>query len=155
MRLAIVFAFCTSAAFSQQQQFAELGDFKLASGEVIRECRIGYRTIGKLNDSRSNVVLIPTWANGTTEQLKSNVGPGSLLGLEDDYVILADALANGVSSSPSTSRLQPHMHFPKVTIRDMVNAEHELLTKVLRIEHVKAVMCISMGAMQTFQWMVA
>jgi homoserine O-acetyltransferase len=33
----------------QELKFAKLGDFKLQSGEVIRDCRIGYRTFGKLN----------------------------------------------------------------------------------------------------------
>jgi hypothetical protein len=36
------------AAFAQdgQQQFASLGDFKLESGEAIRDCRLGYRIFG-------------------------------------------------------------------------------------------------------------
>jgi homoserine O-acetyltransferase len=55
---------------AQELKFASLGDFKLESGEVIRDCRIGYRTFGKLNADGSNAILIPTWANGTTDQLQ-------------------------------------------------------------------------------------
>jgi len=70
-------------------------------------------------------------------------------------VITVDALSNGVSSSPSNSRAQPRMKFPRITIRDMVETQHELLTRVLGIHHLKAVMGISMGGMQSFQWIVA
>jgi homoserine O-acetyltransferase len=47
------------------------------------------------------------------------------------------------------------MKFPQFTIRDNVNAQHEVLTKVLKIKHLYAVYGISMGGMQTFQWMVS
>ena len=143
------------AARAQEQKFAELGDFKLESGEVIRDCRVGYRTFGALDAGRSNAILFPTWASGTTEQLASNFGPGRLVDTSKYYVVAVDALGNGVSSSPSNSRAQPRMKFPRFTVRDMVNTQRELLTRVLGVRHLRAVVGISMGGMQAFQWAVS
>jgi homoserine O-acetyltransferase/O-succinyltransferase len=150
--LMLFFLVLVAPALAQQQQFGEIGDLKLVSGEALRECRVGYRTFGQINAEKSNIIVYPTWANGRTEQIESGMAWLTDAGY---FVIAVDALSNGVSSSPSNSRLQPRMKFPKITVRDMVESQHELLTRVLYIDHVKAVMGVSMGAMQTFQWAVA
>src|SRR5205814_3810637 len=115
--LAAMVVASTNCLCAQEQKFADLGEFRLVSGEVIHDCRIGYRTFGKLNADKSNVVVFPTWAGGTTEELRGDVGPKGLVDDADYFVILLDAFANGVSSSPSNSAKQPHMKFPKITVR--------------------------------------
>jgi homoserine O-acetyltransferase len=62
LRSFLLLLLLTSGAAAQDLHFAELGDFKLESGEVIRDCRIGYRTFGKLNADKSNAILFTTWA---------------------------------------------------------------------------------------------
>ena len=151
----------TAAALGQSQrgaapqQFADLGDFKLQSGAVIHDFRLGYRTAGKLNSAKSNAILWATYLGGRSEELLDYVGPGNIADTKKYFVILVDSIGNGVSTSPSSSKTQPRMQFPKFTIRDMVESEHRLVTEVLHIPHLRAVMGFSMGGMQTFEWVTA
>jgi homoserine O-acetyltransferase/O-succinyltransferase len=145
-----------SSVYGQEQKFAALGDYRLENGDVVNDLTIGYRTFGTMNADRSNIVLYFTWAGGRTSQLNFKPSDkGSLIDTSKYFVVAIDALSNGVSSSPSTSKIQPRMHFPRYTMRDLINVEHLFVTRSLRLDHVKAVTGVSMGGMQAFQWMAS
>ena len=145
----------STKASDAPQQFADLGDFKLQSGAVIHELRLGYRTAGKLNPAKSNAILWATYLGGGSAELLDYVGPGNIADTTKYFVILVDSIGNGVSTSPSNSKTQPRMQFPEFTMRDMVESEHRLVTEVLHTSHLRAVMGFSMGGMQTFEWVTA
>jgi homoserine O-acetyltransferase len=136
----------------QPPLMGRLGDLPLTSGETLEDCQVEYRTLGSLNAEKSNVVVWATWFGGITKDLVELVGPGRLVDSSKYYVVLVGALGNGISSSPSNSPQQPRLGFPSLSIRDMVESQHRLLTRVLGLNHVRAVMGISMGGMQTFEW---
>jgi homoserine acetyltransferase len=137
------------------QQFTVFGDFKLQNGDVIHDFRLGYRTLGTLNADKSNAVLWPTWLGGKSEDLLQFIGPGKVVDPSKYYVVLVDAIGSGVSASPSNSKTQPLLRFPIFTIRDMVESEYRLAIEVLHLAHLHAVVGISMGGMQTFEWAAA
>lgn len=137
------------------QQFADLGEMTLESGQVIHGCKLGYRTVGTLNAERSNAVLFPTWFTGNSAGAMAQVSPEKLFDPAPYFVVFIDALGDGVSCSPSNSVSQHGPAFPNFTIRDMVMTEHRLATEVLGLRHVRAVMGSSMGGMQTYQWVVS
>ena len=145
-----------AVAEDSTQQFAELGRCTLDSGQTIERCRVGYRTFGTLNAAGDNAVLMPTWLNGRTEDMLPLVGSAPsktrLLDTTKFYVVLLDALSDGVSTSPSNSDEQKGANFPAITERDMVRAEYRAVTEVLHLKHAHAVIGISMGGEQTFEW---
>src|SRR6185312_10432895 len=83
------------------------------------------------------------------------IGPGRLVDSSTYFVVLVDAFGNGVSSSPSNSAQQPGDAFPEFTIADIVRSQYRLATETLGLTHLHAVVGISMGGMQVFQWLVA
>jgi homoserine O-acetyltransferase len=134
---------------------AELGDLKLESGEVILDYRHSYVTHGKLNGDKSNAVLICASLTGNHHRLDFLIGEGSALDPSRYFIVATDPIGNGLSTSPSNSARQPGMQFPRFTIRDMVNAQHRLLSGQLGIVRLHAVVGASMGGMQALQWAVS
>jgi homoserine O-acetyltransferase len=146
MRALAFILFCTSL-FAADQQFVELKNLKLVSGQTVASCRVGYRTFGTLNAAKDNAVAFPTWFSGKSADLEQFFGPDKLVDTSRYFGVAIDALSNGVSCSPSNA---PDL--PQVAIADMVHAEYRVLTEGLGLKSVHAVVGISMGGMQTFEW---
>src|SRR5687767_4048012 len=128
-----------------------LGACRLSSGATIDDCRVAYRTYGRLSPARDNVVLIPTFFAGRSEDHRFMLG--DYVDTTRYHVVIVDALADGHSSSPSNSRAGAAA-FASVTIGDMVDVQHRLLTERFGLRHARAVVGISMGGFEAFEWAV-
>ncbi len=136
-------------------QLYKIGDLKLESGEVIKDFAISYVTHGTLNAKKSNAILMVTAISGNHHRLDFVIGPGKALDTNKYFIVATDAIANGLTTSPSNSKAQPGMKFPRFLIRDMVTSQHRLMTEHLGINHVVTVVGPSMGGMQVLQWGVS
>jgi len=147
-----------AAAHTPQQpphQLYSEGDLKLESGETIRDFSISYVTHGTLNASKSNAILMVTAISGNHHRLDFMIGPGKALDPDKYFIICTDAISNGLTTSPSNSKAQPRMQFPKFVIRDMVESQYRLVKEKFGIDHLVAGIGPSMGGMQTLQWGVS
>ncbi|HEX3157369.1 MAG TPA: alpha/beta fold hydrolase [Gemmatimonadaceae bacterium] len=131
---------------------ARLGSCRLASGATIPDCRVAYRAFGRLSAARDNVVLIPTFFAGRSEDHAFMLG--TYVDTTRYHVIIADALADGHSSSPSNTPAPARRAFADLAIGDMVDAHRRLVEEHLGITRLRAVVGISMGGMQAFEWAV-
>jgi homoserine O-acetyltransferase len=151
---------CVEAAETQPSavQTCALGDLKLESGEVIRDFRMTYITFGTLNEKKSNAILSLHGLQGNRNSQSYWVGRGKAFDPDRYFIVQPDTL--GVASSDPNATTSPtrsglNMKFPRFNIRDMVNAEHRMLTECLGIEHLVAVAGSSMGGIETMQWAVS
>jgi homoserine O-acetyltransferase len=138
---------------------AVLKDFHFASGESLSELRIHYRTLGRPvrgpSGSVANAVLILHGTTGSGAQFirpefaGELFGAGQLLDASRYYLILPDGIGHGRSSKPSDGL---RVRFPRYRYRDMIAAQHRLLTEALGVDHLRLVMGTSMGGMHTWLW---
>ncbi len=129
--------------------------FTLESGEAIRDFRQSYLVHGLPEADGSNVVLVTSSLGGDAHRMDFLIGEGLALDTSRYCVIATDAIGNGWSSSPSNSSTQKGMDFPGYSIRDMVNAQHCMLSETFGFRNFHAVVGASMGGMQALQWAVS
>lgn len=149
--LLIFFITAVNIKAQSEQSFASIGDLELENGDIISDCKIGYRTFGKVNKDTSNVIIYCSWFEGTSEAIGTLIEKRNFVDTSKYFIIAFDALGNGISSSPSN---YPDS-FPVITIRDMVKSQFIVLTEYLGIKHIHGAVGGSMGSMQVLEWAVA
>ncbi len=136
-------------AHAQSESVASIGRFAFENGGEIPDMKVGYVTWGKLNNAKSNAILLVPGTSASRHAYDAHIGPGKTYDTDKYFVIGADPIGGGTSSSPKDGL---GTAFPKYTIRDMVKAQHEMVTRTLGLTHLLAVGGGSMGSFQTVEW---
>lgn len=130
-----------------------LGDVTLQSGVTLPNTLLAYKTYGKLNERKDNVIVYPTAFGDQHAQNEWLIGSGKALDPERYFIIVPNLLGNGLSSSPSnTPPPFDRACFPQVTIYDNVKLQHRLVTEQFGVQKIALVVGWSMGGIQAFQW---
>ncbi|HEY8948550.1 MAG TPA: alpha/beta fold hydrolase [Rhizomicrobium sp.] len=149
----------TEASFPHKEGDYIVKNFKFDDGETLDTLKLHYTTLGTPVRDKSgrvtNAVLIMHGTGGDGHQFFRPqfadvlFVPGGLLDIRKYYIILPDEIGHGKSSKPSNGM---HTAFPNYDYKDMVEADHELVTKGLNVNHLRLVMGTSMGCMHSFMW---
>lgn len=153
---------------SQHLQVPAEQPLQLVCGASLAPLTLAYRTYGRLNEDRSNAILLCHALTG--DQFAADrhpvtgkpgwwahvVGPGRPIDTDRFYVICSNALGGCMGTTgpnarnPATNK--PYaLDFPVITIQDMVQAQ-KLLIDSLGIKQLFCVIGGSMGGMQVLQW---
>lgn len=134
-------------------------DFHFSGGETLKDVKFHYLTLGTpkrdAHGAITNAVLL---LHGTTnvaeEFLQPSLAgelfhPGQPLDAAKYYVIIPDGLGRGGSAKPSDGLKGK---FPHYGYADLVEGQYRLVTEGLGVSHLKLVLGVSMGGMNTWQW---
>ncbi|MCL4355064.1 MAG: homoserine O-acetyltransferase [Nitrososphaerota archaeon] len=143
----------------------------LESGERLGPITLAYETYGRLDQNRSNAILVLHALSGDAHAAgvhrgdkgagwwDAMIGPGRALDTDRYFVICSNVLggcrgSTGPSSkNPDTG--EPYgLDFPIISIKDMVEAQRHLIDH-LGIETLLSVIGGSSGGMQALQWMAS
>lgn len=152
MRALLAFTFAvwvSAAAGADEPPPFNAYDFEFETGSVVPELRVAYETHGKLNAGRDNAILLVHGTIGDRHAFDSMIGPGKTFDTDKNFVITVDAIGGGESSSPKDGLGQD---FPRYTIRDMMAAQHALVTRALELATLRCVGGSSMGAFVSLEW---
>lgn len=145
---------------SPETRFFDLPvDLALDLGGRLSGVRTAYRTWGRLDAAGANAVVCCHALTGSAdadEWWAGMFGPGRAFDPDRDFIVCANLLGscNGstgpLSEDPATGR--PYgPDFPRVTVRDMVGVQRELL-RALGVRRVRAAVGGSLGGMQVLEW---
>lgn len=171
--------FVTSAQCQQlvEKRVFSTKNFVTYGGKTIADVSVGWESYGKLNQDKSNVILITHYFTGTSHAAgkyqyddvaagywDAIIGPGKAIDTDRFFVISIDSLANINVYDPNVTTTGPAsinpdtgkpygLTFPVITIRDFVNVQ-KLVLESLGITNLYAVAGPSMGSMQAIDWAV-
>jgi len=131
----------------------ELGDVSLLSGEVLNSAFLAYKTYGKLNANKNNVVVLPTFYTGSHQRNEGFIGSGRAIDPEKHFIVSINMFGNGFSSSPSnTEAPQDGPRFPDISLWDNIACQYRLLVEELKVKQISLVAGWSMAGCQAYQW---
>ncbi len=131
----------------------QAGNVVLQSGRTFRGMKLAYKTYGRLDATRSNVIVYPTSYSAQHDDIDFMIGEGAALDPTKYFIVIPNLFGNGLSSSPSnTPWPDVGSRYPDVTFFDAVHVQRRMLAELWGIERVALVYGWSMGAMQAYHW---
>ena len=90
-----------ATAWAQQEGVYTIPSYKFEAGPQLDNVKIGYVTYGKLNDTKTNAVLLVPGTSSGRHWADDYVGPGKMYDTDKYFFIGVDVIGGGNSSQPS------------------------------------------------------